>query len=386
MEFYNKKGDIVKDNYPVKYYKNEDDELLKVPDSDSSYQKIKDFCIVCVHLKSNIPKDIISDIYDKLYDKKEQFIKNLLVLYRLYIPINTFKSRAYYNAAKNIESINYPITSSKQAKEIKGVGKSIGEKIEDIIENGRIKKLPDEISFDEYNKELKRYNTIKLFEGIWGVNTKTAIKFVNKGYKTLKELLKNEDLTATQKLGIKYYHNLKERIPREQISILRDNLEEIFKELYPNDSKFCICGSYRRGLPTSGDIDVMITVDGVSCDYIMEDYVNTLFEYGIVIDTLTVGPKKFQGICKTPDGKARRLDIACIKYEHWGTGILYFTGSAQFNKDMRTYAKSKGFKLNEDHIQNLKTGVVYTFDNEEEVFEFLDLGYIPPENRDYLFF
>lgn len=386
MNFYNQKGNIVEGTYPIKYYKNSKNEIIKVPNSDSPYKDIKDFCINCVSSLSNIPIQKISNIYDDLFKKRDAIIKNLYVLYRIYISINRFKSRSYYNAAKNIENINYPLTSAKQAREIKGIGKSIGDKIEDIIQNGRLTKLPDDISIDDYYSELKRYETIKLFEGVWSVNTKTAIKFVNQGYKTLQDLLDNENLTKTQRLGIKYYYDLKERIPREQIDILKKDLKNIFKNIYPTNSKFIICGSYRRGLSSSGDIDVMISPDDNDCGSAMEKYVNTLFEHGIIIDVLTVGSKKFQGICRTPDGKARRLDIACINSEHWGTGILYFTGSAQFNKDMRSYAKSKGFKLNEDHIENIKTKKIYTFTTEEDVFEFLDLGYVQPEDRDYLFF
>jgi len=386
MKFYNKKGEIVGDNYPVKYYKNMKNELIKVPNSNSSYQDIKDFCLLCVHKNSGISIENIENVYENLYNTKNIIIKNLYILYRLYISINNFKSRAYYNALKNIEKINYPLTSGKQARKIKGIGESISNKIEDIIENKRLTKIPDDVSFEDFQREMKRYDTVKLFENIWGINTKTAIKLVNKGYKTLNDLLKNEDLTKTQRLGIKYYYDLKERIPREQISFLEKNLKNIFYNLYPDYNKFCICGSYRRGLSSSGDIDVMISVDDDLCSNVMENYVNTLYEENIVIDVLTIGPKKFQGICRTPDGKARRLDIACIKTEHWGTGILYFTGSAQFNKDMRSYAKSKGFRLNEDHILNIKTNEVHTFPTEEGVFDFLELGYVPPEDRNYLFF
>lgn len=386
MEFYNKKGDLVDYNFPFKYYKNNNSDIVKVPYLESSKEEIKEFVLECIEQKHYIPKEKVSNVYDNLLDKKQTIIKNLYVLYRLYIPINHFKSRSYYNAAKNIEDINYPLTSAKQSRNIKGIGKSIGNKIEDIILNGKLTVFPDDISYEDFRNELERYNIIKLFEGVWGINTKTAIKLVNNGYKTLNELIKNENLTKTQRLGIKYYYDLKERIPKNQITLLKEDLENIFKDLYPLYSKFCICGSYRRGLQSSGDIDVMVSVENDVCENIMEEYVNSLFENGIIIDTLTIGPKKFQGICRTPDGKARRIDIACIKSEHWGTGILYFTGSAQFNKDMRGYAKSKGFKLNEDHIQNVETKKIYTFSTEEEVFEFLDLGYIHPNNRTYLFY
>jgi DNA polymerase lambda len=69
-----------------------------------------------------------------------------------------------------------------------------------------------------------------------------------------------------QKIGLKYYEDLLERIPREEV----ENLLEAFRkgafELIKDGSKRLsieACGSFRRGRPTCGDIDVLITyIDG----------------------------------------------------------------------------------------------------------------------------
>ena len=64
-------------------------------------------------------------------------------------------------------------------------------------------------------------------------------------------------LTNTQLLGIKYNTDLKERIPRKEIDSFKKTLQKITKSIDPKLS-FEIMGSYRRGLPSSGDIDVLI--------------------------------------------------------------------------------------------------------------------------------
>ena len=56
-------------------------------------------------------------------------------------------------------------------------------------------------------------------------------------------------------------------------------------------------------------------------------------EIGFIIDSLTSdGAKKYMGICKidkSPFG--RRIDIRCVDYSAFYTGLLYFTGSKNFN-------------------------------------------------------
>ena len=63
--------------------------------------------------------------------------------------------------------------------------------------------------------------------------------------------------------------------------------------------------------------------------------------------------------------------------------MLYFTGSGEFNKNMRLFAKKKGYKLNEyglykigkDKELKMKTHT------EKDIFTLLGLDYIEPQNR-----
>ena len=41
---------------------------------------------------------------------------------------------------------------------------------------------------------------------------------LNKGYKSLEELSKKDDLTFQQKIGIKYYNDINEKMPREEVA------------------------------------------------------------------------------------------------------------------------------------------------------------------------
>lgn len=58
--------------------------------------------------------------------------------------------------------------------------------------------------------------------------------------------------------------------------------------------------------------------------------------------------------------------------------LLYFTGSKQFNIDMRNWALKKGFSLNEYSLTELKTKKKIYLNTEEDIFSFLNIKYVLP--------
>ncbi|HET7116003.1 MAG TPA: hypothetical protein VFI29_05910, partial [Hanamia sp.] len=67
-------------------------------------------------------------------------------------------------------------------------------------------------------------------------------------------------------------------------------------------------------------------------------------------------------------------------YEY-GAALLYFTGSKEHIIKLRTMAKERGYKINEYGIFDSATGKRLAGQTEEEMYHFLNLKYIPPENR-----
>lgn len=66
--------------------------------------------------------------------------------------------------------------------------------------------------------------------------------------------------------------------------------------------------------------------------------------------------------------------------------LLYFTGSGAFNVAMRNLAIQKGYSLSEYGLKHLQgphkdTFVNHLFENEEDIFKFLEIKYIPPHQR-----
>jgi DNA polymerase (family 10) len=76
-------------------------------------------------------------------------------------------------------------------------------------------------------------------------------------------------------------------------------------------------------------------------------------------------------------------DLLVVPEESFGSALQYFTGSKEHGVAMRRVALAKGFHLNEwgifDNSQNKIAG-----STEEEVYQMLDLEWIPPEMRENL--
>jgi len=289
-----------------------------------------------------------------------------------------WRARAYRSALYALKQYNYPIFSGRQVAHIKGIGVKIVAKIDEIVETGELHALQAQpIAAKERSKVIRE------FLNIWGVGTVKANALYDAGYRSIQQIPKSV-LTEQQQIGVKYYDQLILKIPREQI----DKFDETLHQIWYGRYRFVIAGSYRRGLPQSGDIDVLISdvinVRGIP-DYLrvnLSEVVSHLKKLGIVIDVLTLGNQIFMGIAVTSDGIARRLDIHYIPPEQWGSGLLYFTGSNEFNIAMRKTAIEKGYKLSEKGLFYAGTNQrVPDTDSEESIFKALGMRYVPPNKR-----
>ena len=201
-------------------------------------------------------------------------------------------------------------------------------------------------------------------------------------------------MTHHQQLGVKYYHDLEYKIPYSEIQQIETFLKKMLKEHLP-DLNMIICGSYRRKKETSGDIDILLyhnteTLEKKS-NYLTL-FLKLLISKKFITDHLTSidNPTKYMGFCKLKKYN-RRIDIRLIPRNMLSSAMLYFTGSGDFNKSMRTFALKKGFTINEYGIYKLKKdgtkGLKIRTKDEKDIFKVLKVDYVEPEDRvpDYVF-
>ena len=282
-----------------------------------------------------------------------------------------YRKRAYENAATSIRKYDKIITSGDQAqKEIKGIGKSIADKIDELLKTGTLQVLenrPQEV--------IQKDKMVKVFEGIYGVGTITAEKWYDMGYHDFKSLEGlYPQMTDGQKLGYYYYSQLQERIPRPEMDQIRDVIIKMWKPLgLKYDQDYVIAGSYRRGESDSGDIDILVR--GIMD---ISSLLTPLIQNKLILGNLALGPTKYMGIIKVEEF-ARRIDIRLVNSESWAYALLYFTGSKELNVDMRTKAIGMGLTMNEYGM--VGPGREYPAKTEKDIFDYLGMTYLEPIER-----
>ena len=226
---------------------------------------------------------------------------------------------------------------------------------------------------------------------------KTAYEYVTKyGIKSIDDLKKaynNGDIELNDQilLGLKYHGVYKQNIPRKEIDDTYEFLKTSTHE-FNKDMDIIICGSYRRGLPTSNDVDVIITHKNIKTkldiatkpNYLI-DFVKFLHNKKFLVDDMTYEDyeSKYMGFSKFKKNPVRRIDIRYIPHDSYYTAILYFTGPGDYNAKMRNTAKLLGFKLNEYGLYKIngKRKIKLKINSEQDVFNHLELEYLEPKDR-----
>jgi DNA polymerase lambda len=295
----------------------------------------------------------------------------------------TFKVRAYENAIQAIKVYEGEISSSDDLDKISGLAKgSIRQKIIELIKTGEISQVKD------ISVESKIIDTLS---NIYGVGPSKANELISKynitSIEDLREKYKKDNsiLNDKQKIGLDYYDDLLKRIPRKEMEKHEEFIINFIKKLDKNNELiYEVTGSYRRNVKNSGDIDVLCTTKNNNIE-LFNKIIEELESEKYVKETLAKGEKKFMGISKLHRHKTnRRLDMIYTKKENYPFALLYFTGSGQFNVEMRNHAISLGYSLSEYGLKKDNKFIDNKgklFETEQDIFKFLGIKYIKPEDR-----
>jgi DNA polymerase/3'-5' exonuclease PolX len=280
------------------------------------------------------------------------------------------RARAYNNAILEIRKLP-PIISVDQLTKIKNIGKGISQKIQEYLDTGSVAELA----------KLKKSPIVSTYDSlgkIAGVGKQTIAEWIKLGIMNLAALrraISNGQVTLTpmQQLGLRHYSDLNERIPRDEVSHIANYIKR--RAIKCNVDKFTIAGSYRRGLPTSGDIDILMTSDD---DSLLKCVLDKLETEPNFIGVLSQGKERLTLLMYGPSNKARQIDLLYVASASYFPALLYFTGSFEFNEYIRGIAKAAGYKLNQKGLYMPNQAVI---SSEEDIFKILDIEYIKPKMR-----
>ncbi|SME65047.1 Putative family X DNA Polymerases [Faustovirus ST1] len=296
---------------------------------------------------------------------------------------DVFKSKAYAAAATTISKVAYKITKRNLEQFLEShpahIGKGISSRIREYITTGGIVDL-------EELKKSREYIAYCEFTKIIGVGPATIRKWLSMNIDSLLKLRQaiargDIELSHAQKLGLIYYADLNQRIPRAEVAIIGAKMKALISKL-AIDNQFEIVGSYRRGATSSGDIDCVFTTQKYDKDMISK-LAELLYTDTSYVDTLAQGEAKITFLYRHA-GTTRQVDIFYAPYDQYIPHLLYATGSAEHNEYVRGVAKRRGYRLNQIGLfkitsrGNMKKITLYT---ERELYDILKIPYKAPHER-----
>ena len=312
---------------------------------------------------------------------------------------SSFKIKAYTDVCKALLEKDGQVHTFEEIEQIlldygmKNPTKTL-QKIKEIIDTGTLSSVSG-LETDPHIQALKNLTKV------YAIGPKNATKlYKEKNIFTvsqLKDAISQDSsiLNKKQKIGLKYYDELKKKIPRKEMDKYKEFIRNIIDNMKQTNPSiyFSINGSYRRGRSESGDIDVLITGEG-DTSLIRKQFIQCLHDNHILVEVLANGKKKFMGITKLPSHSTHRhMDIIDTSLHEYPFAQLYFTGSGGFNAKMRNIALKKGYSLNEYRISYKKTKQPvkkeefmkklgqFHCKKEKDIFRFLDIDYVEPKDR-----
>ena len=292
-----------------------------------------------------------------------------------------FRPLAYRRAAQRMRETGGSIAQlalDGKAKDLSGIGKTIEEKIVQIVEDGRIEALA--------KREQRVPPDVVEFMHLPGLGPKTARRIWQElGVETLDDLKKaaeTEQLRTLTGLGAKTEENVLKALATPKKKIEQKPLlgralpavRAVVADLreHPAADQVSEAGSVRRLKEQVRDLDIIATAsDPVAL-------IDHFTQLPWVDEIVAKGRTKATVVAS--DGL--RFDLRVVPPESYGNLLHHFTGSKQHNVALREEAVRRKLSISEYGIQNTETGEVFMDKTEEAMYKRLGYPWIPPELRE----
>jgi DNA polymerase (family 10) len=297
---------------------------------------------------------------------------------------NPFRANAYAKAGRTIAQLETSlddIVAAGTLAEISGIGETLRDKITLLVTTGKlpfyddlkaktppgwlqmlrlpgmgpkkVKTLSDQLGIDtlEKLKEACDKGTIAKLKGF--------------GEKTQKNILE----------GLAFLDQMGNRVRLDQAMMIAETIVAELRKV-PGIKRMELCGSVRRRKETIRDIDILVSADDAGP--IMDAFVKLPNVQKVVGHGETKSSVTLAGIDHNTQRVLINADLRVVSDEQFPFALNYFTGSKEHNIRLRQRAIDYGYKLNEYDLAGCKKHLK----EEPDIYQALDLDYVPPELRE----
>ncbi|XP_072533129.1 DNA nucleotidylexotransferase [Salminus brasiliensis] len=316
----------------------------------------------------------------------------------------------FRRAVSVLKSLTTALSCLQDAVDLPCLGEESKMVIEEILECGSSSRV-DNILADE------RYQTLKLFTSVFGVGPKTAEKWYRIGLRSLEQIHSNSSIhfNRMQAAGFLYYEDISKPVTIAEAKAVGCIIEET-ASCYSSNVTISLTGGFCRGKEFGHDVDFILTVpEPGKEDGLLPAVIDTLRSQGILLysdfqestfDLNKLPSRRFEAMdhfekcflilklqmglvegqqadpSRRRDWKAVRVDLVAPPADRYAFCLLGWTGSTQFERDLRRFARlERGMLLDNHALYDKTTNTFLQAKTEEDIFAHLGLDYIEPWQR-----
>ncbi|XP_068183574.1 DNA nucleotidylexotransferase [Antennarius striatus] len=317
----------------------------------------------------------------------------------------------FRRAASVLKSLPQMVQSLDSTHNLPCLGKHAKAVMDEILQHGHSFEV-EKILSDE------RYQTLKLFTSVFGVGPKTADKWYRRGLRSFSSILEDSSihLNQMQQNGFLYYGDISRAVSKAEAEALTRVIDEAVHAITP-DAVLTLTGGFRRGKEFGHDVDFIVTTpERGEEDSLLRNLLNRLRKQGILLycdyqpstfDMSTLPVQSFEAMDQfakcflimrldsshvegglhgdqrdSRGWTAVRVDLVSPPMDHYAFALLGWSGSRQFDRDLRRFARVERRMTLDNHCLYDRTKREFLAAmTEKDIFAHLGLEYIEPWQR-----
>ncbi|XP_063731730.1 DNA nucleotidylexotransferase [Eleginops maclovinus] len=318
---------------------------------------------------------------------------------------------AFRRAASVLKCLPWVVWCLGATQDLPCLGQHTKEVMEELLQCGRSFEV-EELLSDE------RYQTFKLFTSVFGVGPKTAEKWFCRGLRSFNDILTDPSihLNRMQQSGFLHYGDISRAVSKAEAVSLRSIIDEAVHAIAPA-AAVALTGGFCRGKEFGHDVDLIVTTPELGMEESLLPYVtDELKKQGILLYCdyqastfdmrklpnhhfeamdhfskcfliLRLEGSQVEGGLHCAEGDSRgwravRVDLVSPPMDRYAFALLGWTGSRQFERDLRKFArKERGMLLDNHALYDKKKKQFLEASTEKDIFAHLGLEYMEPWQR-----